>query len=198
MYPSTNRGNPTASGLCRTFLILVGALLGPACTPASETETPIPSPTPEGDGSPTATRSCVNGRVLHVSYVVDGDTLEVEQGERIRLVGINTPESYPEDDPECYGPEAKTHATEVILGRTICLTYDPAVTAQSNNIDPYGRTLGYVFYGEGFETFFNAHLIEAGYAFDYPYTDGAWFETYFAALEDDAQAARVGMWGYCW
>lgn len=188
----------TRSDTVLSWTLLIATFCVSACTPDATSPTPTPSPTPEGDGSPVATRSCANGRVLHVGYVVDGDTVEVEQEERIRLVGINTPESYPEDDPDCYGPEAKAHTTEVILGRTICLTYDPAVTAQSNNVDVYGRTLGYIFYGDQYALFLNAELIQDGFAYDYPYTEGAWFETYFAVLEDDAEAARAGLWGACW
>ena len=79
----------------------------------------------------------------------------------------------------------------------VCLTYDPAVTAQSDNVDMYGRTLGYIFFGEGFSRFLNAELLSNGYAEDYPFTKGAVFAGYFAELEAQAKAADVGRWKAC-
>lgn len=158
---------------------------------------PTPTLTPTDHGDPwVADADCSTGRLLTVSYAVDGDTLEVQNDERIRLVGIDTPEVY--GDVECYGPEASAQTKLLVNGVDICLTYDPAVTEQSNNIDAYGRTLGYVYFGEGFSRFLNAELVENGYANDYPFTDGAVFEDYFWKLEDFAQRHELGMWGVCY
>jgi len=156
---------------------------------------PTPTLTPSFDG-PVATSDCSNGRKLTVGWVVDGDTLEVENDERIRLVGIDTPETYGE--VECYGPEASAQTKALVTGAQICLTYDPAVTEQSNNIDVYGRTLGYVFFGESYARFLNAELVETGYANDYPFTEGAVFEDYFRELEDYARRHNIGMWEACY
>ncbi|MFM7201217.1 MAG: thermonuclease family protein [Myxococcota bacterium] len=195
--------------LCYVFgMALTGCALGLllACGPMTEDEDLSPTPTPEPTAepetptveplSPAARQDCSNGRRLTVGYVVDGDTLEVEQGERIRLVGVDTPETWGE--VECFGPEAKGFTVSQVEGQGICLTYDPAVTADSNNIDLYGRTLGYVFYGEGFAQFLNGRLVGEGYAYDYPYTDGAYYERYLAELESEARAASRGLWGTCY
>lgn len=151
--------------------------------------------------SSVADAACSNGRLLQVYQAVDGDTLSLTNRlpsgrfEHVRLVGVDTPESI--FQVECYGPEAAHRTTAVIDGQWICLTYDPAVTAQSNNIDAYDRTLGYVFFGADHARFLNAELVWDGYANDYPFTNGAVFEDYFMQLEGDAYRAQRGMWSAC-
>lgn len=193
---------------CSFGMTLTGSFLGLllACQPMMDDETasPTPPPTPTAEPatptleplSPAARQDCSNGRRLTVGYVVDGDTVEVELGERIRLVGVDTPETWGE--VECFGPEAKGFTVSQVEGQKICLTYDPAVTADSNNVDLYGRTLGYVFYGENFAQFLNGRLVGEGYAYDYPYTDGAYYEGYLATLESEAKAGSLGLWGACY
>ncbi len=195
-------------------MLLIGALAG--CTlisqPGSE-ETPVPSetPTPIEDVPPTpppwaplADSTCSDGRKVHVAYAVDGDTLALTNAnangeqERVRLIGIDTPEVYPEDEVECYGPEASAYSHAMVDDTDVCLTYDPAVALEDDNVDMYGRTLAYVFYGEGYVHFLNADLVANGYAYDFPYTDGAAFESYFAALEAWAREQDLGLWGTCY
>lgn len=150
-----------------------------------------------------ADATCSNGRLLKVYEASDGDTLKLTSRgadglyERIRLVGVDTPESYPVSAAECYGPEAGTHTKALMNGQSFCLTYDPAVTTQSNNVDPYGRTLGYVFYGPDYRQFLNAELVWDGYARDFPFTDGAVFSDYLRGLKSSARTARRGLWGAC-
>jgi micrococcal nuclease len=148
--------------------------------------------------------TCSNGRILTVYQAADGDTLKMTNKidathyEHIRLVGVNTPETVdPDTGVQCYGPEASTFTKSVMNGTQICLTYDPAVTAASNNLDAYDRTLGYVFYGPGFTKFLNAELVHEGYAYDYPFTCGTDFGAYFKTLKDGAKLAERGLWGAC-
>lgn len=181
------------AGLMVVTLSLVGCDLTVEGPPE---DTPTQTPEQHSSGS-TADATCSNGRILDVAYTVDGDTLDLG-GERVRLIGIDTPETYPSDEVECYGLEAKAQTTMLMDDATICLTYDPAVTSDSNNVDAYGRTLGYVFFGPSYSRFLNAELVEGGFANDYPFTEGAVFEEYFYDLEDYARRHDIGMWGVCY
>lgn len=94
-----------------------------------------------------------------VERVVDGDTLIVDGGERVRLIGIDTPETKAEDRPvECFGPEASAHLAFLLAsGSDVRLAYD------EESSDQYGRTLAYV-YRRSDGLFVNAALVEGGYA----------------------------------
>lgn len=147
-----------------------------------------------------AKADCSNGRFVRLRRAVDGDTVELTvtvngRNEHVRLIGVNTPESVPPENTQCFGPEASayTHAL-VDAGIPACLTFDPAVTRQSNNLDAYGRTLAYVFFGENYGRFLNAELVWLGYARDFPFTPGTVYASYFLSLARSAQASRRGLW----
>lgn len=149
-----------------------------------------------------ANATCSNGQLRIVDRAVDGDTVELtitRNGSRVRvrLVGVNTPETYPSDAVQCYGPESTAFTEATMAGETICLTFDPAVTAESNNVDAYGRTLGYVFFGPDFSRFLNAELVWQGYARDFAFTPGAVYANYFRTLESGAYTAGRGLWSAC-
>ena len=60
-----------------------------------------------------------------VVRVVDGDTVELENGDRVRYLGIDTPETVHPDKPvECYGPEASERNKELVEGKTVSLLQD--------------------------------------------------------------------------
>jgi endonuclease YncB( thermonuclease family) len=150
-----------------------------------------------------AAADCSNGRRVQVRRVVDGDTLELfqqtgEQYERVRLIGIDTPETFPSESVQCFGLEAKAVTRQRVENRWICLTSDPALDARSASVDIYGRTLAYAFYGEGFTRFLGAELVYEGFAWARPFSSpDAVFTTYFRELERAAVDARRGLWGAC-
>lgn len=167
---------------------------------APDTPTPPPQSIPSPpENAPAPDMRCTNGRIETVLYAIDGDTIALDNDdqEHVRFIGMDTPELYGDGGPECYAQEAADTTDARVGGVDVCLIYDPAVEAQSGNIDYYGRTLAYVFFGDGFERFLNAELIEEGYAYDYPYTDGAAYEEYFAELEAYAFDAGLGLWSAC-
>jgi len=123
-----------------------------------------------------------------VARVIDGDTIELVTGERIRYLMIDTPETTGGKN-ECYGANAVTLNTDLVLGKLVALDYD--VECQ----DRYGRTLAYVTVS-GREV--NTLMVERGYACVLhipPNGDDRADE--FAALEDAARLARRGLWGAC-
>lgn len=117
-----------------------------------------------------------------VTKVVDGDTLDLNNSQRIRFSGINTPET-----GECYYQEAKDKLTELVLGKDVFLEKD------KSNVGKYGRLLRYVYVDA---TLVNAYLIENGYAkaFDKYKEDTKRYEE-LKALENIAKSNKLGLWG---
>ena len=123
-----------------------------------------------------------------VARVVDGDTIELEGGTKIRYLMVNTPETTGGKN-DCYGQNAVTFNTDLVLGKTVSLRYDVECT------DRYDRTLAYVTVG-GQEV--NTLLVERGFACVLhipPNGDDRADE--FAGLQAAAKAAKRGLWGAC-
>lgn len=85
-----------------------------------------------------------------VTRVVDGDTLELEDGRHVRLLGVNTPEK-----GELYYKEAAEFTRSYLENKTISLEFG------KEKIDLYNRTLAYVYIGK---EIFNIKLVEEGFA----------------------------------
>lgn len=98
-------------------------------------------------------------RTVTVERVVDGDTIVVTGGERVRLIGIDTPETVdPRRPVECFGEQASTRTKELLPpGTRVRLELDVERT------DRYGRTLAYVHRVED-DMFVNLELARGGYA----------------------------------
>ena len=130
-----------------------------------------------------------------VVRVVDGDTIDVRVGgteERVRLIGIDTPETKRPDTPvECFGPEA-TEFTSSLLpeGTAVDLTRDVVPR------DDYGRLLAYVHrVRDGL--FVNEALVRDGYAQPYTYPPNVAHADRFVDAARDAEAAGAGLWSAC-
>lgn len=91
-----------------------------------------------------------------VQRVVDGDTLILTKGERVRLLGIDAPETVHPDRPvEPWGLEASRYAKELVEGKVVRLEFD------RERVDGYGRVLAYVWKED---RFVNAEIVRAGLA----------------------------------
>ena len=89
-------------------------------------------------------------------YVIDGDTFVISSGERVRIIGIDTPEvTGPYTKAEFYGKQASTYTKFVLVGTIVYLHKDVS------EADRYNRLLRYVYLEAGI--FFNLLLIQAGY-----------------------------------
>jgi micrococcal nuclease len=122
-----------------------------------------------------------------VARVVDGDTVDLTNGTRIRLIGIDTPEVY--GGVECGGREASAFTTRKLAGERVRLEYD------EDRIDPYGRTLAYVVLEDG--RMFNRVLVARGFATVATYPPNVRYVDAFERAEDLAKAAGRGLWGQC-
>ncbi len=127
-----------------------------------------------------------------IDHVVDGDTIVVGDGERVRLIGIDTPETKdPREPVGCFGVEASRH-TEKLLppGTGVRLVYDVERT------DRYDRTLAYV-YRSSDGLFVNAALVRDGYAYAYTYPPDVAHADELVALQREAREAGRGLWSAC-
>ena len=126
----------------------------------------------------------------HVDRVVDGDTLVVD-GERVRLIGVDTPESVKPGSPvECFGKEASAFLRRLLAGRRVRLETDV------EERDRYGRLLAYA-HRRGDGLFVNAELVRRGYATPLTIPPNVRFADRFAALARDAREGRRGLWSAC-
>lgn len=125
------------------------------------------------------------------THVTDGDTIGAGRGwryEKVRLIGVDTPETvHPEKPVEKFGPEASDFTGRTLEGHKVHLQFEPR-----NEYDRYGRLLAYVFLMDG--TLFNAELVKQGYA---RVIAPAPFRHYkeFKHYEQEARKAGLGMWG---
>lgn len=122
-----------------------------------------------------------------VERIVDGDTIVLDSGERVRYLLIDTPENTSE--VECYGPEATEFNRMLVEGQEIELTYD------TECIDDFGRLLAYVTVN-GREV--NSLMVERGFAcvlFIPP--NGSDRHEEFEDLEFRARSGDFGLWGAC-
>jgi micrococcal nuclease len=121
-----------------------------------------------------------------VVRVIDGDTLELDGAERVRLIGVNTPESVdPRRPVEYFGKEASAFTRRLAQGKRARLEYD------RERQDRYGRTLAYVHLEDG--TFLNAEIIRQGYGQAYTRFPFRYAEQ-FRAYEREARENRRGLW----
>ena len=134
-------------------------------------------------GAPTAYAAS------NVSKVVDGDTITMSNGEKVRLIQIDTPELA---SKECYGIQAKSELSKLLSQATeMSLTSDPNL----DEVDKYGRLLRYVFIGN---TNLNLKLIEIGAAAPYFYRgEKGIYAAQFLKAAQTAQKRKLGMWGMC-
>ena len=122
-----------------------------------------------------------------VVRVIDGDTIELDRGERVRLIGVDAPESVDRRKPvQCFSRESAAFLRKLLKGKPVRLRYGDI------RKDRYGRTLAYVFLKDG--THANEMLVQEGYAFayvKYPFS----FQDDFVRLERQARSSRKGLWG---
>ena len=129
-----------------------------------------------------------------VVRVVDGDTLNVmlhNREEKIRVIGINTPESVvPSRGVQCFGKEASSFAKKTLSGQTVLLETDPTQT----NKDRYGRLLRSVWFNNG-STSFGKLMLSEGYAVEYTYETPHLYQSEYRQAEQLARENKKGLWG---
>ena len=122
----------------------------------------------------------VNENAVLVTHVIDGDTIEIEGGHRVRYIGIDTPEM-----GEPYYWEALQANRNLVGNKKIRLETDV------EDKDKYGRLLRYVWVDD---IMVNAELVRLGYAYSYSYPPNTKHQTRFLQLEKEAREQKRGLW----
>ena len=167
------------SAACPIAAVVLAACAGGAARPASRADPPVPV-------------LAANAVVVHID---DGDTIDVRIGgatERVRFIGIDTPETKKPNTPvQCYGPQASAFTTAFLpLGAGVRLERDAEAR------DPYGRLLAYV-YRAADGAFVNLELARGGYARQLSIAPNTAYADLLGAAVSEAQQAGRGLWGAC-
>jgi micrococcal nuclease len=144
------------------------------------------------DGEPSALTAGGEGRVVHIA---DGDTIDVRLGdgrrERVRYIGIDTPEAYRPGTPvECFARTASKANARLVNGRRVRLVLDREPR------DRFGRLLAYV-YRVPDGLFVNERLLRGGFARTLSIRPNVRYAARFATIQKEAKRAGRGLWGAC-
>jgi len=133
-----------------------------------------------------------NYQYFKVVKVVDGDTIDIDYNgkvERLRLIGIDTPETKdPRKPVQCFGIEASNKATQLLLNKSVRIETD----SSQGERDKYNRLLAYVFLQDN--TFYNRYMIQNGYAHEYTYNLPYKYQSDFKSSEKYARENNLGLW----
>lgn len=155
------------------------------------------SNTQNTDTSTTAPSNSLESKLekAKVIRVVDGDTIEIDGGQKVRFIGMNTPESTTKHEP--YGEEASNYTKSQLDGKTIWLEKD------TSDKDKYGRLLRYIWLevptkenddNEIRTKMFNAILVINGYAQVATYPPDVKYQEYFVKYNSEARDNNKGLW----
>lgn len=169
-----------------------------------------PTPTPKPKPKPTACRgtipssdSALEGPLRHpigatttasLWYVVDGDTIRLTNGDYVRLIGMDTPETVKPGTPvQPYGPQASADLKRMLAGRSSVV-----LEKDVSNADWYGRLLRFVWIRSGSTWFqLDYELVVRGDARIDTISPDVRYEADYASAERVAQAHHVGRWATC-
>lgn len=136
--------------------------------------------------TPSDTLSFSTSRVIRV---VDGDTIELENRQKVRYIGIDTPEvKDPRKPVQCFGEKASEKNKELVEGRVVRLEKDVSET------DRFGRLLRYVYVGD---VFVNDYLVRNGYAHSATFPPDITYQEQFRQAEEEARSKKRGLWDAC-
>ncbi|MFH1890325.1 MAG: thermonuclease family protein [Candidatus Kuenenbacteria bacterium] len=124
-----------------------------------------------------------------VVKVIDGDTIKLDNGEVVRYIGMDTPETKDPSKPiQCFGQEASKKNEDLVLNKKVTLEKDVSET------DRYGRLLRYV-YVDGI--FVNLELVKQGYAYATSYPPDVKHQADFTEAQTYARENNLGLWSAC-
>lgn len=143
-----------------------------------------PSPVSVSTSTPSAT-------FAKVTRVIDGDTIVIDSGQKVRYIGMNTPEV---EISECFATEASEINKNLVLGNEIKLVKDISET------DKYGRLLRYVYVKDENnvgDLFVNDELVKNGSARVETVKPDLKYESEFVTSEKFAKVNHLGLWEKC-
>ena len=135
-----------------------------------------------------------NKKIL-VSRVIDGDTMELNTGEKLRYIGIDTPEINFGKNPECYAIKAKEFNQKLVDKKEVKIEKD------ISDKDKYGRLLRYVYFNNESTSsaiFINEYLVRQGYAIVSTYPPDVKYIEDLLLAQKDARENNRGLWKDCY
>ncbi len=131
-----------------------------------------------------------------VKRIVDGDTIELENGQIVRYIGIDTPElHHPKKEIECFATAAAEFNKNLVEGKIVYLEKDVSET------DRYKRLLRYVYIVDesspSSKIFVNQKMVEEGYASAATFPPDVKYAELFNTLQEAARKNNKGMWEKC-
>jgi micrococcal nuclease len=141
-----------------------------------------------------------NDETAFVERVVDGDTLKLSDGRKVRLIGVDTPELHYSDkllrdsrrthkdikEIQAMGRRAAAFIKQLCEGQSVKIEFDV------RRSDKYGRILAYIYLKDG--AFVNAEILKEGYAQVMTIPPNVKHSDYFLKLERSAREERKGLW----
>lgn len=143
--------------------------------------------------TPTASQSA---QLVKVTRVIDGDTIEIEGRQKVRYIGMDTPElHHPKKPVQCFGREAMEKNRQLVDGEQVRLEKDVSET------DKYGRLLRYVYLEDTTATseaiFVNDYLVREGFAFAATFPPDVKYADLFRQSQNEARNQNKGLWNKC-
>ena len=130
----------------------------------------------------------IDERVV-VSKIVDGDTLHLKDGRRVRLIGINTPELGRNGKPAEPLAKKARQMLESLLAKS---SHNAGLRYGTERMDRYGRTLAHVYLNDGSSV--EAQLLSAGLAAQIVVPPNNWNRQCYRAAEREARQVQKGVW----
>jgi len=133
-----------------------------------------------------------NSISIKVIDVIDGDTIKLANGQNLRYIGIDTPETKIKEGqrfvpkPQPFSLEAAQLNKDLVEGKTVRVEFDVTKT------DKYNRLLGYCFIGD---TFVNAEILRQGLAVTYTYPPNIKYTDILLTAQKEAKDNKRGLWG---
>ncbi|MFN4212919.1 MAG: thermonuclease family protein [Microgenomates group bacterium] len=154
---------------------------------------PSPQPTPSTEKIISASPSA---QLVKVKRVIDGDTIEIESGQKIRYIGIDAPELHdPRKPVECFAREAFEKNKQLVEEKSVRLEKDVS------EADKYGRLLRYVFVKNeatnSGEIFINEYLVANGYALTSTFPPDVKYALILKEAQEKARENNLGLWQRC-
>lgn len=155
-----------------------------------------PTPIPFPRHTPSLGEIPVNTQAALVKTVIDGDTIELINGQKVRYIGINSPETHhPSKGVECFGKEAEKFNRSLVANKKVFLAKDVSET------DKFGRLLRFVYLpspdATGEALFVNQYLVEQGFAYAIHYPPDISQNHLFTKAQLFAEKNSLGLWSKC-
>lgn len=146
--------------------------------------------------SPAPLSASTSAQLVRVKKIIDGDTIEIASGQKVRYIGIDTPElHHPTKGIQCFGREAMEENKKLIFTREIRLEKDVSET------DKYGRLLRYAYVNNPLASseavFVNDYLVRQGYAYAATFPPDVKYSQQFLQAQTEARDNDRGLWKKC-